>query len=1191
MYLLEKQRLYYRWLFAGLGALLLLSACTQGALAPSSGEWKEIGVLRPQEGGVLCSQATKVCLHFPKESTPQKQSLHLRRLPPEQTDIPKEHLRDLLGGLYELKSSKDKFEKTFEIKLPLESSMTGESLHVVFWHKDRWKPVPSRISSDRKFVIGLTDHLSIWTIKASCPQHYKTQCGKIKLNQKTWLLCANIKEDSAHCGKCGNQCPSGQPCIDGTCCAQTRCLMAGSTSTYECVDLQTSYRHCGKCGRVCPKEQICSAGVCKVPNCKFSRCGRQCVNTTKDPQNCGQCGKVCPRGYTCHSGKCQLHCQDTELKCNNVCVQAKADPMNCGGCGNRCKVGYSCTNGKCVRPQEWTRRAGGKEADFGQALALDGFGNMYVLGSFRGKATFGSITHQTSGIMNLFVAKLSPNGTFLWVEKIGGINAQAKVRLGADLTLDNKGNIYVTGSFNNTIALGSFRLTSAGKEDVFIAKIDKNRKCLWAVRAGGSNYAIPKRIEVDQSGQVYITGMFKGSARFGSIQLTSANNENHIFISKLSPSGKFMWVKMIGGKSTAHQTYISVEDLLVDKNGNSYLTGSFENEIRFGAKTLKSFVSPDSHSSTGDTFLGKLDSKGNILWAQSYEYDYSDRGVKLNFGKAGNIYLLRSAGALMKLTPEGHKLWVSWALNTFGSEMEVGFGLDNRGEILVAKDALYSKAGFTLYKLTPKGKILWKEEAKGSISIQDFIMDASGNYYLVGYFSGTARFTGTELTAAGGEDLFVAKNLPCHNCAQLCGFGLARCANTCVDLQLNNSHCGACGKTCPSGQFCVAGLCQSKSCTTCGSKCVYLTSDKLNCGKCGYECPYGGCYGGRCCTDKTCTGIWTKSSSCPSTHPTQCKSELINGQRWLKCVDTKNDAANCGKCNQACQHRYSCVEGTCYNGAKCLVKGYYERVPIWQNLQDHCGKCYHRCPKGKQCSNGKCVCHEEKVSCGGNTCHDLFSDALHCGKCHNKCPSGVCLNGKCVGSCSPKQSKCNGGCVDLQTDKYNCGQCGVRCAYDGACVEGKCVDRCLEKTYVCIRCHKGLSHCSLPAYDTYCANHQSDQKHCGKCQHVCSKDSRCKSGKCICLGGKTSCMSKPFDYYGASWTCHDLKTDKKHCGKCGNKCPGVSTCKGGACTCPAGQNLCADGCYSLKTDPKNCGQCSNQCAGSTPFCKNGTCSS
>ncbi len=100
---------------------------------------------------------------------------------------------------------------------------------------------------------------------------------------------------------------------------------------------------------------------------------------------------------------------------------------------------------------------------------------------------------------------------WLWAVRAGS----AEEDLGAAISGDGSGNVYVTGLFAGTVVFGSLMLTSAGGTDVFVAKLDTSGNWLWAVRAGGADYEHGYGIHTTSGGVSYITGYFQDSADFG----------------------------------------------------------------------------------------------------------------------------------------------------------------------------------------------------------------------------------------------------------------------------------------------------------------------------------------------------------------------------------------------------------------------------------------------------------------------------------------------------------------------------------------------------------------------------------------------------------------------------------------------------------------------------------------------------
>jgi uncharacterized protein (UPF0333 family) len=75
--------------------------------------------------------------------------------------------------------------------------------------------------------------------------------------------------------------------------------------------------------------------------------------------------------------------------------------------------------------------------------------------------------------------------------------------------IDAQGNAYVYGSFSGTIELDvSNQVTSNGKRDIFLAKIDKDGVTQWLKNYGGS-YDENAYSLVENNGTIYLSGSFK----------------------------------------------------------------------------------------------------------------------------------------------------------------------------------------------------------------------------------------------------------------------------------------------------------------------------------------------------------------------------------------------------------------------------------------------------------------------------------------------------------------------------------------------------------------------------------------------------------------------------------------------------------------------------------------------------------
>ena len=422
----------------------------------------------------------------------------------------------------------------------------------------------------------------------------------------------------------------------------------------------------------------------------------------------------------------------------------------------------------------WVKQAGGTDYDFGHSIAVDANGNNYVTGSFSGSSTFGTTTLTSSGDKDIFVAKIDHNGNWLWANQAGGISYD----YGRGIAVDDNGNSYITGEFEESATFGTTTLTSSGSYDIFVAKLDSSGNWLWAKQAWGIGEDVGFSIAVDAKGNSYITGVFIESANFGTTTLTSSGDYD-IFVAKLDINSNWLWAKQAGGTDDDYGNGIAV-----DANGNSYVTGYFSESATFGTTTLTS-------SGDIDIFVAKLDSSGNWLWANQAGGTNCDYGHGIAVDDNGNSYIignfLESANfGITTLTSSGYydifvaKLDINgnwlWAKQAGGTSYDFGnsIAVDTNRNVYVTGFFYSSSCSFgtiTLInssseyidifvaKLDINGNWLWAKQAGGTSDDCGYgiTVDVNGNSYITGIFRGSATFGTTTLTSSGDFDIFVAK--------------------------------------------------------------------------------------------------------------------------------------------------------------------------------------------------------------------------------------------------------------------------------------------------------------------------------------------------------------------------------------------------------------------------------------------------
>ncbi len=127
----------------------------------------------------------------------------------------------------------------------------------------------------------------------------------------------------------------------------------------------------------------------------------------------------------------------------------------------------------------------------------------------------------------MFVAKLDPDGNWLWAQSAVGPDHEAV----DGITFDGSENVYVTGYAAGDITFDGTTLLNAGDRDLFVARLDPDGICLWAIADGGTDYVTANRVGLDSAGDIYMNGVFRSTATFGTESLTSAG-DNDAFILK-----------------------------------------------------------------------------------------------------------------------------------------------------------------------------------------------------------------------------------------------------------------------------------------------------------------------------------------------------------------------------------------------------------------------------------------------------------------------------------------------------------------------------------------------------------------------------------------------------------------------------------------------------------------------------------
>lgn len=192
-------------------------------------------------------------------------------------------------------------------------------------------------------------------------------------------------------------------------------------------------------------------------------------------------------------------------------------------------------------------------------IALDTNNNAFITGGFDGSADFNPgtgtniLSSTTAGHSDIFLAKYSPTGSYMWAFNIGSIIA-VYGNTGYAVASDGA-NIFVAGSFGGRGDFdpgpGVHTLNSSANGDLFLAKYDNNGNYVWAFNVGTTGSDVGYALSADNSGTLWSAGYFSGASNdfdpnAGVYDLTAKGSED-AYIAKYStaPTGVKQYDKQL----------------------------------------------------------------------------------------------------------------------------------------------------------------------------------------------------------------------------------------------------------------------------------------------------------------------------------------------------------------------------------------------------------------------------------------------------------------------------------------------------------------------------------------------------------------------------------------------------------------------------------------------------------------------
>lgn len=376
-------------------------------------------------------------------------------------------------------------------------------------------------------------------------------------------------------------------------------------------------------------------------------------------------------------------------------------------------------------------------------MVIDNNNEIYITGYFKDtldlNPSLDTFNLMSNGAEDVFIAKYDNQGEFIWGKSFGGSDDDRAMAI----AVDDDGNIYTTGYFNQTVNFNPSGIAntgvSAGFSDIFITKHDVNGDLLWK-RTYGSNgintiFESGQGIAIDHDNNIITTGSFRKTINFdpgnSNFSLTSEGDADG-FILSLDANGNFNYCKSISGVNA-----VAPKTINIDLQGNIHIGGTFAvDETDFDPSANTFHITPVGG---WDSFIGKYDNNANFIWAKSFG---GVTGVYLKsvvVDEIGNVYASGNYNGTIDFDPSTN--------------------VNNLTQTGNSNDDIF------ISKLDINGSFVWAKSINGNQSsgyanCNSITVDNSNNIYLTGSFDGSFDFdpssNDTIINGLGG-DIFLLK--------------------------------------------------------------------------------------------------------------------------------------------------------------------------------------------------------------------------------------------------------------------------------------------------------------------------------------------------------------------------------------------------------------------------------------------------
>jgi hypothetical protein len=446
---------------------------------------------------------------------------------------------------------------------------------------------------------------------------------------------------------------------------------------------------------------------------------------------------------------------------------------------------------------QWANRVGSNlDGEKLWRIAVDGDGNVYATGYFRGTFTDQGITVTSIGAVDIILLKYDPDGVLLWARNAGGPSDDAAY----GIDCDKAGNVYITGLYSGLAIFGTELVSNPEPDGTllpfhFVARYSPDGDLVWvrtvSVPMATATYpfSIGYAVKLDRSGDLIVVGEYSNTNEdtlnplFSTMQADTcrfqtsfSNGYGNVFAQRLDTLGNTEWVHSVGGLNGFGKLLSIAFDAQdhIWAGGNMYGAnfisgpvnlplgpgqGGLVYELSGTGQPLSGFLVPATGFANVEDLI--VANNGEVFLAGWYS------GGSLAGGPPAQGY----DGFLMRTTSAGTPVWVNRLIGP-GDDFFAGIANTSTPNEIVGGAFYFFQAGFAgttldvavgtnsaLVRLDTMGtllEVLQPELLGGYSKIADVQSDDFGNFFLCGDVGGGVLFTNDTIQCIS-QDMYVTK--------------------------------------------------------------------------------------------------------------------------------------------------------------------------------------------------------------------------------------------------------------------------------------------------------------------------------------------------------------------------------------------------------------------------------------------------